>query len=443
MRGTEMNFESGPPLMGVLPFFLTAPLFVVLAGATLLVCRDIAFVSSWQPLMVGLTHVGTLGVLMMVMLGAFYQVAPVVVGAEIPYPRLAHGVHGLLTLASLGFFISGVFNDGDVLAWSARAAALAVLLFLVPAVIGLLATNATNDTVWGLRLALLSLVIVGSMGLLMSQGYAGVGFPGERGLWIQLHLSVAFFGWVGGLLTTVSWQVVPMFYLSHPLPMGARWGVLSSIALSVILLVCLAFAGVMGVSIDRSIALLVTLPGAIAVGVVHPVVLWRSFATRRRKRPDASLEFWKLGISTGPLVVLCAALAHFRTEPHWGLAFGWLALWGWAGCLLHGMLHRIVPFLVWMRWLSEFVGRGSIPTTRKLLPDSRTRICLWTHAIATALGLGAILSGQVWLLTATAVGLILCGFLMLWCFLSAVVTGLRVRKQLAAGGAAVQSKNDS
>jgi hypothetical protein len=75
------------------------------------------------------------------------------------------------------------------------------------------------------------------------------------------------------------------------------------------------------------------------------------------------------------------------------VALGWVAVWGWAGLVAHGMLSRIVPFLVWFHRFSSLVGSVPVPTMRQLLPDGRIRLALALHGAAVAVGLAAILAG--------------------------------------------------
>ena len=85
-------------------------------------------------------------------------------------------------------------------------------------------------------------------------------------------------------------------------------------------------------------------------------------------------------------------------EPLLPLLAGWLAIFGWAATIVHGMLTRIVPFLVWFHRFAALAGRAPIPPMRRLLPADRVKPGLWTHAGAVVLGAAAMLSGQGWLL---------------------------------------------
>lgn len=65
-----LSFDQSPPLAAPLRFFLTAPLFAILAGLTLLASGPDALASRWTPAMLALTHLVAVGFMLQVMLGA-------------------------------------------------------------------------------------------------------------------------------------------------------------------------------------------------------------------------------------------------------------------------------------------------------------------------------------------------------------------------------------
>ena len=148
------------------------------------------------------------------MVGALYQMTPVVAGRPVPFTRIAHIVQALL-LAGLAGFIWRLLG-GPVFAMSTAILCftIAFLAFLLPLGWALLRPGTNNETVQGMRLAVVSLAAVTLIGLVMARGYTGYGFAENRFLWMQIHLTLALLGWVGGLIMSVSWQVIPMFYLA-------------------------------------------------------------------------------------------------------------------------------------------------------------------------------------------------------------------------------------
>jgi hypothetical protein len=158
-------------------------------------------------------------------------------------------------------------------------------------------------------------------------------------------------------------------------------------------------------------------PAAIALWGLHPAATIWSLLGRRRKRSDGSLFFWLSGLSVAPFVGLSAIAAYTFESQRWDLLFGWMAIWGWAGTIVHGMLTRIIPFLVWLQRFAPLVGDRPVPSVRGLLPDRWTRIGLALHLGTFALGVLAIASGWDWASRGTGLALVATGGWMCRSFL--------------------------
>jgi hypothetical protein len=104
-------------------------------------------------------------------------------------------------------------------------------------------------------------------------------------------------------------------------------------------------------------------------------------------------------------------------DPRAPVAFGWIALLGWAGLIVHGMLARIVPFLVWFHRFARLVGKVPVPAMRQLWPERAIRIGLALLLGALALGSGAIATGSAALARMTGGLLVATG---VWLFVSMV-----------------------
>ena len=408
-----LRLDQAPPLAVPAAWFAVAPLAITSAGAALL-SHPGALGSTWNPATIALTHLGTLGLLGAVMFGALTQLIPVVGGARVPVVRIAHLVQGALLVGLVGL-VGGIAHGRPGFVRVAQVGlGLAVAGFVIPVAIALIRAPAKTDTIRGMRLALLCLTLLAPAGLWMAQTWAGGAPPGARLPWIQLHFGLGLLGWVGGLLTAVSWQIVPMFWLAAPISPRATRGVLVSIGVGVALLVVAHASGALGGPGAEAWAKgwllpLAMAPAALAVWGAHPALALRALAHRRRSRPDASMSWWRLGLCLAPVVGLVGLAAALGAGPRWSLAFGWLAIWGWAGTLMLGTLSRIVPFLVWFHRYSPLVGRVSVPSMRELLPERWLRRGLWWHGLGVSLGLGAIGTGIEALSQACGIALLVEG----------------------------------
>ncbi len=393
--GLGVEPEQGPPLSLPLSFFLVAPIAVMSAGV-LTVWHGDMFVWRGLPWTMALVHLGTLGFLGAVMLGAIYQMLAVV-ASRVPLVRLGHVAHACFTIgvASLVWGFLTHEPRGFTTGWHSLATAF--VLFLVPVAIALARATTRTTTVYGIMLAALGLATVVIMGAVMSRARAGGAFSGDWLTWVYGHLSIGAVVWIGGLITAVSWQVIPIFYLTDMYPRWSRLGVLAGIGATGIGVVALLATGG-----SAGHVVFAVLPGAFAVWIVHPMVTLVLLRGRRRKRADDSVHFWRAGLACGPLVFGLATMTWLSDHPRWPLLLGWTIVWGWAGLIIHGMLSRIVPFLVWFHRYSWLVGKTSVPPMRRLWPKQHLRVTLIAHGTTLALGLVAIAAG--WRAAAVATG---------------------------------------
>jgi hypothetical protein len=153
----------------------------------------------------------------------------------------------------------------------------------------------------------------------------------------------------------------------------------------------------------RWIGLLSLAPGFVAFAVVT-LQLQRK---RRRRVPDVTLRFWRIGMFS--MLAAVALWSVDQLKPDWTdaasypLALGVLWIVGFALSVVNGMLYKIVPFLVWLHVQSRHPPRGSVPNMKEIIGDAAARRQAWTHEIALALLLCATLQPGLFLYPAAVV----------------------------------------
>ena len=408
MKTVGLSLDQAPQLSIPASFFLTIPVGVMLAAYILIKTGTAALLSPWMPHAVALTHAGTLGVLAMGMIGALYQMTPVVAGVPVPFIRLAHLVH-LLLLAGLAGLIWRLMG-GPLFAMSAAIVCFYIALpaFLLPLGWALLRAPTKDETVRGMRVAVASLMVITVLGLFLASGFAGGHFSPNRMLWMQLHLTLALCGWVGGLIVAVSWQVIPMFYLAATVSKTTKRWLLALLITGLVMPLLVVFSGLAfdGFFTASKLTALAALPAALVTWLLHPALVLKSISQRQRKRSDASLLFWQAGLGIGLLLIPLATAAILLPDPRWQILFGWLSIWGWAATIMHGMLSRIVPFLVWFHRYSTRVGLELVPSMRSLLPQKMIKTGLYLHLGSVLLGVLAIVFQLNWLAQLTGLALV-------------------------------------
>ncbi len=119
MRLTGLNFDEIPRLDVPLRFYLTAPIFAVIASLLLIWQGDYIWLGRWMPASLAITHLVAIGMMAMIMIGSLFQIMPVLCGPiKIPPLPLVLMQAGLIfgTLAlSAGFFGWSTFGGSFLL----------------------------------------------------------------------------------------------------------------------------------------------------------------------------------------------------------------------------------------------------------------------------------------------------------------------------------------
>jgi hypothetical protein len=407
-----------------LRFFITAPLFALGAALLLLWQGGDIFNSRWNPALLGITHLLTLGYIGLVMVGAILQMLPVVAGTPMRRPELvASIIHTLATVGIIPLCVGLMFTVPLALQITLPVLGTALLLFAVLAVITLHSSLPQNMTAWSMRLAVLMLAATVLLGLILLSNHAFGWWLQEREMLSNLHLTWGLLGWIGILVIGVAYQVVPMFQLTPPYPAKlTRW----LAAALFILLLLMAPAGLFPL-------LQMTLRILLAVGfATFALTTLQLQKKRKRKLSDVSLDFWRGGM----ISLLLAIALWFAAQifPSIGdmqsyvISLGLLMIVGFAMSVINGMLYKIVPFLVWFHLQSRRGANGpSVPNVRVIMPESRTRPQMWLHFAALCTLFAAIYLPTIF----TNPAALLFGASNLWLWLN-IVEASRTYKRVNA-----------
>ena len=314
----------------------------------------------YQPRVVALTHTVTLGWITLSIMGASYQLIPVVLARQVWSERLARWELGMLVIGIAGMVAHFYFGRWLGLLLAAAMVAAGVAMHIVNTALTLKNLERWSFTARLIAMSFAGLGLTVLFGLLLGADRIWKFLPGAFFPTIHAHFHLALLGWVAPMVMGVSARVYPMFMLA-PEPSGwpervQFWG----LALGVPVVV----AGLLAV--PRLVA-----PGALAVGAAAWAhVVWVSRMARDRKRPalDWGLRF----VLTGAAFLLVAtalglALAlGLLSGPRVAMAYATLALGGWVSTTIVGMMLKIIPFLVWYRVYSPQAGRAPVPTLAQL-----------------------------------------------------------------------------
>lgn len=411
-----LTFDQAPPVSAPFRFFLTAPVFAILAGLLLLWSGPDLFASRWTPEAVALTHLITVGFMMQAMFGAMMQVLPVVAGANIARPLLvATVVHTAITLGAL--LLATAFLSHEAMAFGAAAGFLGfgVAVFVAMSAKALNGLSTTNPTIRGVKLALVGLSVTVGFGLLLALSL-GWSFALPLLQLTDIHLSWGLLTWGCVLLAAVGFVVVPMFQMT---PAYSDWfsRYFSIAALALLTLwsiVDLAGFELLSTLLGGAIVLAAALFAAITLKIQHQ---------SKRAKFDSTQHYWRLAmLSTLAACLLWAAVRGIPALADWHgwpLLCGVLLLVGGFMSVIMGMLYKIFPFLIWMHLQNLGRGRLMAPNMKKVLAEAKMKRQMQVHFAAFALLLLSVFWPQ-WFVYPAGLALIASSLLLLQNMLSAI-----------------------
>ncbi len=344
-------------------FFLAAAAIPVLAG-------ELAG-HYYHPRLVALTHAVTLGWITLTIMGATYQLVPIVLERPIWSERAARWQFLVLAAGVTGTVGHLALGRRAGLLWVAGLVALGVALHLMNVGLSLRGLARWTFTARLLALGLAGLGLTAVFGLVLAADRVWKFLPGAFFPTLHAHFHLALLGWVMPVVLGIAARVYPMFMLAaEPAGWPGRvqlWGLTAGAPLVVSGL--LALPGLVPV-------------GALAVGAAacgH--AFWVLEIARARRRPALDwglrLVLWAPGfllLATALGLTLAFDLAG---GPRWALAYAVVSLGGWVSLTIAGMMFKIVPFLVWYRVFAPRAGREPVPTLTELTWPAAEGAAAW------------------------------------------------------------------
>ncbi len=370
--------KMSPSFKMVSKYFISSIAFFLALNILLVLEYDKIHGHYFQPLLLALVHITTLGWITMIIFGAMFQLVPVVLEVKLFSEKLGEIQFWIYLIGVIGLVTAfWSFDTGLHMAVSASLLVLAILIFIINISASMVKVKKWNITGVYLIAALFYLLSTAAAGIMMA---INLGYPfiqGNHLQYLKLHVDVAFIGWVLIVIMGVSYKLIPMFSLSHGYSQK-----------SAVLAFILVNAGLLGITtvmhyknVPYFYYFFVIL---IAIGILfflHQIYL--ILKNRLRKKLDIGMKhsviaFTFLFLDT--ILGLILVMANFRdlsVELNLALLYGFMSLIGFFSILTVGQLYKILPFLVWYHKFSSKVGKEPVPLLKEMFNEKYARAELY------------------------------------------------------------------
>ena len=425
MLTSGLSTDQAPPISVPFSYFAAAPLLGMIAGAALIVDGyPQYFTSRWSPHALGWVHLVLPGFFVTVILGAMQQLLPVVGGATIRKPVLTGRIILALWLSGILSLVSGFYSStlvmpehpgisGSFFVAAAGLIGLAATIYLGAVADALLRSNSKTATVTAMKLSHASFAIGVILSLVLSLGHSGL-IPLFRTQLTNIHGTFALVGWILILVAGVSYQVLPMFYMTGGIPTFFM-RCFGSIIFGGLVLNLILTLGESSLSGFLSSGFMSGISFFLAFFLSAAVLMFgfyslSSLYRRKRKVPDPAVFNWYMALCCMCFAVLVWFL-HVNTplpgiperysETPLHLAF-FVFVFGFLGSALLAMLYKIIGFLVWFHLQAEQMRKfalgqtpAKIPTMKQILPDKLLRWHTVVHMLFFCVLVGSLVEPRM------------------------------------------------
>jgi hypothetical protein len=350
--------------------------FYVYAGLAFLVATVMLFSGSgefsghyFQPHILAITHTMALGWGTMIILGAGYQLIPVLIDGELYSVRLAYLTY-LFTAIGIALLVWAfyIFDMG----WPAKYGALlinaGVIVFFVNVLMSVIKSKKENIQAIFMLTATGWLVFTTVIGGLLICNFTENLLPEGSLHYLSLHAHIGIVGWFLLMVMGVGSRLIPMFLISkyeHPKMLWGIYGLVNGG------LVVFIFIFLKTVSLLLYIIPMVCIAAAI---VLFGNYCYRSYKIRIRRQLDGEMKISLLAVvmMVLPLLFLIAViimLISLSADVKMVLAYGFTIFFGWLTAIILGMTFKTLPFIIWNKVYHARAGTGSTPSPKELFSN--------------------------------------------------------------------------
>jgi hypothetical protein len=337
----------------------------------------------YQPPVLAVTHLVTLGWVSAVIMGVLYRYVPGLTKQRLPYPRLALVQWAAFVAGTAGLVAHLWLGRWSGAAWSAGVLATAGVLLCVNLWIMIGRASGRGVAEVGIVGASGFLVATALVGLLLALDKEHHLLPGGTFTNLAAHVHLAALGWVGVTICALSFRFLPAFLLPTLDLTGAGRRQVLLLAAWVVLLVATLLA-------PSRLIVLAAFGVAVAIAV-YLVLLVRMIGSHRlpidwTARHAVASGVW-LAIAMGLGLSMVGTRVDLEPGARRAAAYGVAALLGWMTNLVVGISYKLFPGFVAAARSER--GRGAVPIASLGVPQrAQAPIFLLVNA-----GLGATVAG--------------------------------------------------
>lgn len=398
----------------VLPFYIYAAAAFLVSTLLLLFSTNAFTQHYFHPHTLAITHVMALGWGTMMILGASYQLVPVLIEHKLYSDKLA----------LLSFYIAGSgipllgygFYTFDM-QWPAKAGGIliniAVVLFMVNVYKTISDRNKQNVHAIFMLAATGWLLLTTIVGLLLVYNFSWNVLSDDSLHFLPFHAHLGIVGWFLLLVIGVGSRLIPMFLISKYSNEGLLWWIFACLNIGLGIFVVLFLLG------TNPYWYLIPIGSCVAGIGMFVYFCYRAFKERIRRQVDEPMRISLVSVGIMVLAVLLVGLlVAFLIVPTEGtsivLVYGFSIFFGWITSLIFGMTFKTLPFIIWNKVYHKMAGKTKTPNPKDLFSTPVFNAMAITYMAGFILFIVGVLTVKILILQLATVLLLVAAILYNW-----------------------------
>lgn len=388
--GYVNNASSG---YAVIPFFITAAIFFLVFSILLFATGNEILGHYFQPKVLAIVHTLALGWGTMIIMGAAYQLVPVIFETNLKYPTLSFLSYILLTLGtSLLVYCFWFFKTNFLLILAGSLITLSSYLYFI--IVWLTSKDTDKNFEFNLywMLSAFWFCFTTTVGLLLAINLVESFMTKSHLDILKLHAHAGFIGWFLQLILGAAAKMIPMFLLGKSDKKSFLF--ISIILINVGLLLFLVDAYRNQISFFSLI-----FGGIIFLGFISWLIfIIDCFKNRLRKKVDIPMKHTFISFACLINAFLTSPLVIQYESGNWVTLYGTWIFLGWITGIILGMTFKTLPFIIWNLAYKNLNGNVKVPLPKDLYSSILIKIQYYLFLISLSITVSSIIFKIRWMI---------------------------------------------
>ena len=368
----------------VIPHFIAGGIAFIFVAVLLAISTPELLTTYYHNKLVAITHIAVLGWASMMVLGALYQLIPVVYETSLFSEKLARITFWmfLVSIIALSYaFWSGSYTQ--ILFYASLLMFTSLLLFIINLHFTYRKATKTNIQSKFITTGIYWLAATELLGTTVALNFK-YNFLSEIHLhYLKIHAHLGLVGWFLLLIVGAASILIPMFMISHNLNLKKLDYSYYFINAGLLLLVGNWFF-LQAFSLTISGWLLIS----IGIGFFLSFVR-ETYRSRLRKKLDVGLKYTIIAIGVLILPVIISLVLLFTGTSEFFATlitgYGFSIIFGIISMLIFGQTYKTLPFIIWLDRYQNFVGKKKTPLPRQLYSEKLADLQFYLYLPAVLL----------------------------------------------------------